>query len=317
MPDNKEGKTTMDKIRKARKTIGKRWIYLLIELASIVVFTIPILILMNEMSVDWAEANKNTVTNGEILRYAGMMFVGSVLLAAIIGLLICIVVRLIIGKYGKNGDAIETVVVKEPRIRKKRELPSITEVLYMAIAVLGFALSLASFLYCTGIEYVSFDRNIMADEAYLEDLESSVEDKVIDAFLSEDGIGAKWGILIKLMLASENGEPLQLFSFSAPDKILVLGILAILISAGQLIFGCGKKTLNIAAIVFAVIAILLNHFLSPWIQLLGGVFYHTFINGFISWVIGMFDLLKQTVKALIDLFSPFASEEFRNQRYME
>ena len=77
------------------------------------------------------------------------------------------VVRLIIGKYGKNGDAIETVVVKEPRIRKKRELPSITEVLYMAIAVLGFALSLASFLYCTGIEYVSFDWNIIADEAYL------------------------------------------------------------------------------------------------------------------------------------------------------
>ena len=55
------------------------------------------------------------------------------------------VVRLIIGKYGKNGDAIETVVVKEPRIRKKRELPSKTEVLYMAIAVLGFALSMASF----------------------------------------------------------------------------------------------------------------------------------------------------------------------------
>ena len=66
----------MDKIKRSRKTIGKRWIYLLIELASIVVFTIPILILMNEMSVDWAEANKSTVTNGEILRYAGMMFVG-------------------------------------------------------------------------------------------------------------------------------------------------------------------------------------------------------------------------------------------------
>ena len=307
----------MSSVTRARKTKGKKWIYLLIEIASILAFTMPILNFMNEMSVDWAEANKNTITNGELLYYASMMLVGSVLIAALIGVPICIIVRLIIGKDALKTDAIETVVTKEPKMKKKRELPSKTEVLYIAIAVLGVVLALCSFLYCTGIEYVSFEQDILSDEAFLGDLEGSIEDTVIDTFLSEGALSGKWGVLMKLMVASERGESISFGSFFAPDKILILGLLAIIISVAQIKFGCGKDKLNIATIVIAVIAILLNKFLSPWIQLLGGVFYHTFINGFVDWAVGLYTLLKQTAEAFIDLFSPFLSEEFRNQKYID
>lgn len=307
----------MASAKRTRKTKGKKRIYLLIEIASIMIFTAPILNFMNEMSVDWAEANKNTITNGDLLFYASMMLAGSVLLAALIGVPVCILVHSVIKKNRKDQEDIETVIVEEPKIKKRRELPDKKKVICLTVTIFGLVLAIMSFLYCTGIQYVSFDRDIIGDEAFLGDFESSVEDAVIDTFLSGEGLSAKWGIIIKLMSASERGETISLWDFLAPDKVLILGLLAIIVNAVQLKCGFGKKKLNIAAIIIAVLAILLNWFLSPWISLLGGVFYHTFINGLISWFTGMCDLIKQTIEAFVDLFSPFLSEEFRNQRYID
>lgn len=294
------------------KKVKKR-VYVLTVITSIFVFTGPILDFINEMTIDWAETQKNTITNGELLVVFLLMLGGSILLSAIAGLLICAVIRLVAGKR-MSGQEIEEIAeeTKKRKEKKLREPLSKKEIFWKSVAIIGLLLALSSFLFCTGIEYTSFDSSIFNAATYSE-LEGAMEDAVFDMLCDAEGISGKWGLLLKIMLASESGESISLWSFLVPDKILVLSLLAIIISAVQLRNECGTKRINIATIIIAVISLLLNKFFSPWIQLCGAVLY----NSFVTSAINMFQVMKQTIDAYIELFSPFLSEEFLNQKYID
>lgn len=284
--------------------------YVLVVLISIFVFAGCILNTINELTSEWAAVQKSTITNGEIVLYSALMLVGSVLLAAVIGLIICIPIKLLFGRDGKGANKPSPI----RRVKKIKDVNSLTgeQVLCRAIATVGLLLAVIAFLLSTGIEYA-----VLGTDMFNATVNGEVGTTLLNAYLETEGIDGKWGILVELLMAVEQGEPISLWSFLAPDKTMVLGILAIAISAIQLKWDCDMAKMNYTVIVIAVFALVLNRFCSPWIQFLGGVLYYTLWVAAVSWIEGVYQMMCYVKDYVAEIYSTFMTEGFMEQKYID
>ena len=291
----------------------KKRVYVLIVFISMILFTKPVFLWIDKLTMDTVEANKASYTNQDALLIVLAAIGGSLLLAAVPGVIVSIVLRIVKGKPVKNN--IKTVRVRPvKKEKKKRERRNHTwqEVVHRMVAVVGLLLAVYSFLLCTGIEYASLDGNL-----FYEATEGELAGDMGDAILEAEGLTGKWGFLVKLMVASEQGEEFSLLSFLMPDKIVVIGLLAIIISGVQLFNYNMTKGMNVTAITIAIISIILNYFFAPWIQYFGAAFYFSFGSGFVSSVNGMCDIFMQFIEYLKEIILPWFSEEYRQQKYVD
>ena len=269
----------------------KKRVYVLIIFISMILFTKPVFLWIDKLTMDTVEANKASYTNQDALLIVLAAIGGSLLLAALPGVIVSIVLRIVKGKPVRNN--METVRVRPvKKEKKKRETRKHTwqEVVHRMVAVAGLLLAVYSFLLCTGIEYASLDGNL-----FYEATEGELAGDIGDAILEAEGLTGKWGFLVKLMVASEQGEEFSLLSFLMPDKIVVIGLLSIIISGVQLFNYNMTKGMNVTAITIAIISIILNYFFAPWIQYFGAAFYFSFGSGFVSSVNGMCDIFMQFI----------------------
>lgn len=291
----------------------KKRVYVLIVFISMILFTKPVFLWIDKLTMETVEANKASYTNQDALLIVLAAIGGSLLLAAVPGVIVSIVLRIVKGKPVKNN--IKTVRVRPvKKEKKKRERRNHTwqEVVHRMVAVAGLVLAVYSFLLCTGIEYASLDGNL-----FYEATEGELAGDIGDAILEAEGLTGKWGFLVKLMVASEQGEEFSLLSFLMPDKIVVIGLLAIIISGVQLFNYNMTKGMNVTAITIAIISIILNYFFAPWIQYFGAAFYFSFGSGFVSSVNGMCDIFVQFIEYLKEIILPWFSEEYRQQKYVD
>lgn len=85
----------MPKISSVRKIKIPIIGYVGIEILSVALLTMPILNFINSFTVEWAEANRNTLSDDRLIIIGLCMFAGSAIAAAIVGLAICMLLRLI------------------------------------------------------------------------------------------------------------------------------------------------------------------------------------------------------------------------------
>ena len=291
----------------------KKRVYVLIVFISMILFTKPVFLWIDKLTMDTVEANKASYTNQDALLIVLAAIGGSLLLAALPGVIVSIVLRIVKGKPVRNHmETARVRPVKKEKKKRERRKPTWQEVVHRLVAVAGLLLAVYSFLLCTGIEYASLDGNL-----FYEATEGELAGDIGDAILEAEGLTGKWGFLVKLMVASEQGEEFSLLSFLMPDKIVVIGLLAIIISGVQLFNYNMTKGMNVTAITIAIISIILNYFFAPWIQYFGAAFYFSFGSGFVSSVNGMCDIFVQFIEYLKEIFLPWFSEEYRQQKYVD
>lgn len=291
----------------------KKRVYVFIVFISTILFTKPVFLWIDKLTMDTVEANKASYTNQDALLIVLTAIAGSLLLAAIPGVIVSIILRIVKGKpTNSNIENARVRPVKKEKKKKERRKPTRQEVVHRLVAVAGFLLAVYSFLLCTGIEYASLDGDL-----FYEATEGELAGDIGDAILEAEGISGKWGFLLKLMMASEQGEEFSLLSFLMPDKIVVIGLLAIIISGVQLFNYNMTKGMNVTAIVIAIISIVLNYFFAPWIQYFGAAFYYSFGSGFVSSVNGMYDIFLQFIEYLKEIISPWFSDGYMQQKYID
>lgn len=291
----------------------KKRVYVLIVFISMILFTKPVFLWIDKLTMDTVEANKASYTNQDALLIVLAAIGGSLLLAALPGVIVSIVLRSVKGKPVRNHmETARVRPVKKEKKKRERRKPTWQEVVHRLVAVAGLLLAVYSFLLCTGIEYASLDGNL-----FYEATEGELAGDIGDAILEAEGLTGKWGFLVKLMVASEQGEEFSLLSFLMPDKIVVIGLLAIIISGVQLFNYNMTKGMNVTAITIAIISIILNYFFAPWIQYFGAAFYFSFGSGFVSSVNGMYDIFVQFIEYLKEIILPWFSEEYRQQKYVD
>lgn len=291
----------------------KKRVYVLIVFISMILFTKPVFLWIDKLTMDTVEANKASYTNQDALLIVLAAIGGSLLLAALPGVIVSIVLRIVKGKPVRNHmETARVRPVKKEKKKRERRKPTWQEVVHRLVAVAGLLLAVYSFLLCTGIEYASLDGNL-----FYEATEGELAGDIGDAILEAEGLTGKWGFLVKLMVASEQGEEFSLLSFLMPDKIVVIGLLAIIISGVQLFNYNMTKGMNVTAITIAIISIILNYFFAPWIQYFGAAFYFSFGSGFVSSVNGMYDIFVQFIEYLKEIILPWFSEEYRQQKYVD
>ncbi len=291
----------------------KKRVYVLIVFISMILFTKPVFLWIDKLTMDTVEANKASYTNQDALLIVLAAIGGSLLLAALPGVIVSIVLRIVKGKPVRNNmETVRVRPVKKEKKKRERRKHTWQEVVHRMVAVAGLLLAVYSFLLCTGIEYASLDGNL-----FYEATEGELAGDMGDAILEAEGLTGKWGFLVKLMVASEQGEEFSLLSFLMPDKIVVIGLLAIIISGVQLFNYNMTKGMNVTAIAIAIISIVLNYFFAPWIQYFGAAFYFSFGSGFVSSVNGMCDIFMQFIEYLKEIILPWFSEEYRQQKYVD
>lgn len=291
----------------------KKRVYVLIVFISMILFTKPVFLWIDKLTMDTVEANKASYTNQDALLIVLAAIGGSLLLAALPGVIVSIVLRIVKGKPVRNHmETARVRPVKKEKKKRERRKPTWQEVVHRLVAVAGLLLAVYSFWLCTGIEYASLDGNL-----FYEATEGELAGDIGDAILEAEGLTGKWGFLVKLMVASEQGEEFSLLSFLMPDKIVVIGLLAIIISGVQLFNYNMTKGMNVTAITIAIISIILNYFFAPWIQYFGAAFYFSFGSGFVSSVNGMCDIFVQFIEYLKEIILPWFSEEYRQQKYVD
>lgn len=291
----------------------KKRVYVLIVFISMILFTKPVFLWIDKLTMDTVEANKASYTNQDALLIVLAAIGGSLLLAALPGVIVSIVLRIVKGKPVRNHmETARVRPVKKEKKKRERRKHTWQEVVHRMVAVAGLLLAVYSFLLCTGIEYASLDGNL-----FYEATEGELAGDIGDAILEAEGLTGKWGFLVKLMVASEQGEEFSLLSFLMPDKIVVIGFLAIIISGVQLFNYNMTKGMNVTAITIAIISIILNYFFAPWIQYFGAAFYFSFGSGFVSSVNGMCDIFVQFIEYLKEIILPWFSEEYRQQKYVD
>ncbi len=287
--------------------------YALVILLCIFKFTGPILDFMNVRTEAWAEAQKNTITNGEIVFYFSLMFLGSVLLAALIGVAICIPIKLLFGKKSKEAaEQAQFQQIKKPKMLTHRSRPTKKQVLGRVVALVGLSLAIVSFLLCTGIEHAATIMEILFGQQMSEDMHTDLMMAVLDA----EGLGVISSAFKWIMALQQENLASFLLSF-APGKITVIGLLAIAVSVLELECYGGTRKMNIVAIVIAVLSLVLNYFFSPWIQLFGAIFYHTFGTGFVDWFTSMYEIFCHFKDFIVEIYETLTAEGFMEQKYID
>ena len=95
----------------------KKRVYVLIIFISMILFTKPVFLWIDKLTMDTVEANKASYTNQDALLIVLAAIGGSLLLAALPGVIVSIVLRIVKGKPVRNN--METVRVRPVKKEKK------------------------------------------------------------------------------------------------------------------------------------------------------------------------------------------------------
>lgn len=83
--------------RKMRTVKLPKIAYFGIELLTTALLTKPILMWVNSFTVEWTQANQESISNGTVIALGAGMLAGSILIAAAAGLIVCKIVRAFTG----------------------------------------------------------------------------------------------------------------------------------------------------------------------------------------------------------------------------
>lgn len=74
--------------------------YIGIELLVTALMTKPVLAFINSFTVEWANQNQDTVSDSLAITLGILMLAGSIIISAIIGLIVCMLIKAITAKNG-------------------------------------------------------------------------------------------------------------------------------------------------------------------------------------------------------------------------
>ena len=87
--------------RRIRTTKVPKIAYIGIELFITILMTKPVLAFIDSFTVEWANQNQDTLSESLIITLGVAMLAGSIIISAIIGLIVCMLIKAITGKTGK------------------------------------------------------------------------------------------------------------------------------------------------------------------------------------------------------------------------
>ena len=130
----------------------KKRVYVLIVFISMILFTKPVFLWIDKLTMDTVEANKASYTNQDALLIVLAAIGGSLLLAALPGVIVSIVLRIVKGKPVRNHmETARVRPVKKEKKKKERRKPTRQEVVHRLVAVAGLLLAVYSFYFAPGL----------------------------------------------------------------------------------------------------------------------------------------------------------------------